>query len=61
MSNSNNWWLPKQARVFRKKINTHGKTRFPNFETWCRFKMNKRIKYEFDSVTKIGTLKNLNL
>ena len=38
-------WIPKQARVFRKKRkNSHGKKRFPNYETYCRFKMNE--KYE---------------
>lgn len=48
MSDLNNW-IPKQARVFRKdRINTHGKKRFPNFETWCRFKMNEKMKKKFD-------------
>ena len=60
MSNLDNW-IPKQARVFRKKRNTYGKKRYPNYETYCRFGMNKRIKYEFDSITKIGTLKKINL
>ena len=50
-------WIPKKSRVFRKNKNTHGKKRYPNYETYCRFKMNKRIKYEFDSETKIGILK----
>ena len=46
MSDLDNW-IPKQARVFRKnKKNTHGKSRFPNFETWCRFKMYKRFNIE---------------
>ncbi len=44
-----NNWIPKQARVFRKhKKNTHGRKRFPNFETWCRFKMNKTMKKRYD-------------
>ena len=46
MNNSINWWLPKQSRVFRNKKNTHGRKRFPNFETWCRFKMNKRFNLD---------------
>jgi hypothetical protein len=47
MSDLDNW-IPKQARVFRNKKNTHGKKRFPNFETWCRFKMNKTMKKQYD-------------
>jgi len=47
MSDLDNW-IPKQARIFRKKKNTHGRKRFPNFETWCRFKMNKIMKKKYD-------------
>ena len=48
MSDLNNW-IPKQARVFKKnRKNSHGKKRFPNYETYCRFKMNLTMKKKFD-------------
>ena len=49
MSDLDNW-IPKQARIFRTRKNSHGKKRYPNYETYCRFGMNIKNREKYNNL-----------